>query len=884
MDAQILKETPLFSFLSEVDQERIAERLQPQELAQGERLFEIGDEATALYIVHSGWVRLTSARGDVLASLGPGSVVGEADLFRGQSRSSGAIAATPAELWALSSDDLTDLITRHPTLGITLSRAFGTHVVQTEAYLVARLHQVPGLGEASADDLAAIAHLLNPMEAARGQMLFQAGDQPEALFIIESGQVTLLPDRQMDEPQTLTEGQLFGEMALLTGKPHFQSAQAATDVLLWTLTRDEFQTLIRRRPGLARILSQGLRAPLSAEDQTAAAVVLAHMPLFEGLPEEVLATIASRLLLLHVPAGDTIFAEGARAEAMYLVDAGEVELFQEAGRRREVLARIGPGGFFGEMALITGRPRSATAIATRDTNLWVLYRNEFESLVMSHPAIASTVGRGLSERLAEAGGAHIERHLRHISLLQGLSGDALREIAEYLHPMRYRAEEVIYHQGDAPDFLYLIESGRVSLLVEEDGVEVPVTILSAGDFFGEQAVLTGERRAMTAQALTDIDAWLLLPNDFKTLVMRYPQLALNLSQNLEMRLQQTATQTLKSLQVESIAATATRPTLVTPPPAPVRPAPAPRAIEHPPPARARPRERGGISLGIDQLAAWFHSLSLGAKVRLAVALILLAWLLGIAAPSALLNSVSYANVPLGNLGEAINLTPNMVKESPQGPQAMAMAVFLTEPTGPTATYTPLPTDTPVPTDTPTPSPTPTDTPTATPTLIPTDTPIPPTPTPRPTRPQPTPTPEPRAVAAAIAWDGRLNQLGVGLQAANVAPGQPYWRLVEARWANEQESEGRHHIFVNVLDETGQRIIGQPIKVAWRDGAVTGVTEDKPLTEYSYNFQMYAAGNSYDLSVEGLPSDTVTGMGLGDIERRAWKIHTSFYLTFQRAVR
>ena len=140
------------------------------------------------------------------------------------------------------------------------------------------------------------------------------------------------------------------------------------------------------------------------------------------------------------------------------------------------------------------------------------------------------------------------------------------------------------------------------------------------------------------------------------------------------------------------------------------------------------------------------------------------------------------------------------------------------------------------------------------------------------------------MAAAISWDSRLDQLGVGLQPANVAPGQPYWRLIEARWADEQESGGRHHIFVNVLDEAGNRIIGQPVRVSWRDGFVIGRTEDKPPTEFSYNFQMYAAGNSYDVSIEGLPSDKVTGMGLGDIQRRTWKIHTSYFLTFQRTIR
>jgi CRP-like cAMP-binding protein len=713
--------------------------------------------------------------------------------------------------------------------------------------------------------------------------------------------VTLLPNGPQGEPYPLRAGQIFGELALLTDKPHFYGAQTAEDTLLWVLEREAFRTLIHQHPRLARALSRGLRAPLSQEDQAAAAAVLAHMPLFEGLTDDVLMSITSRLLLLYVPAGEVIFAEGARADAMYLVDSGEVELSQEAERRREVLARIGPGGFFGEMALLTGRPRSATATATRDTILWVLYRNEFEDLVTHYPVIATSISRGLSERLAEAGGAHVERHLRHINLLQGLSSEALREISERLHPMRYRANEVIYQQGDLSSYLYLIESGRVSLFAEQDGVEVPIAILSSGDFLGESSVLTGERCPHTAQALTDVDLWLLRPGDFEALSMRYPILALNLSRCLEMRLRQSAVQVLQSVQsavstkgasMSAGASAAVVTSQIAPrgETMPAQPRLAPPRARSATSTRPRPIMAEVEPLSLDRLASWFWSLSLGAKIRLAILLLLLAWLLGIAAPSALLNAVSFASA-LGDLGHLLvqgdNPLPPMglTQEEGRDGQVLAMAILPERSLEPTATYTPLPTDTPVPTDTPLPSPTPTDTPIPpTPTPVPTNTPIPPTPTPRPAQPQPMPTVELRAAAASIVWDSRLDQLGVGIQPAHVAPEQPYWRLIEARWADEQQSKGQHHIYVNVLDESGKRVIGQPIKVSWREGSVTGTTEDKPETEYSYNFPMYAAGNAYDVSVEGLPSDTVTGMGLGDIERRAWKIHTSFYLTFQRSVR
>ena len=145
-------------------------------------------------------------------------------------------------------------------------------------------------------------------------------------------------------------------------------------------------------------------------------------------------------------------------------------------------------------------------------------------------------------------------------------------------------------------------------------------------------------------------------------------------------------------------------------------------------------------------------------------------------------------------------------------------------------------------------------------------------------------PEPEPAAPAISWDGRLDQLGVGLQAANVAPGQPYWRLVEARWEDEKEAGGKHNIYVDVLDENGERIIGQPVVVDWGDAKDVKPTEKKTEPEYSFNFNMYATTGSYNVYIEGLPSDTLLGAGLGDLALPDWNIHTCFYLTLQRSVR
>jgi hypothetical protein len=152
--------------------------------------------------------------------------------------------------------------------------------------------------------------------------------------------------------------------------------------------------------------------------------------------------------------------------------------------------------------------------------------------------------------------------------------------------------------------------------------------------------------------------------------------------------------------------------------------------------------------------------------------------------------------------------------------------------------------------------------------------------------EPAPVVEQQVVAAqaARAWDPRLDQLGVTINEAPVASGQQYWRLIDARWTDEAESGGKHHIYVEVLDENGNRIVGHPVTVTWAEGATSGVTEDKTPPDYAFNFQMYAAGYAYRVQVDGLPSDQLSGAGLGSVEQRAYGIHTSYYLTYQKTTK
>ena len=181
--------------------------------------------------------------------------------------------------------------------------------------------------------------------------------------------------------------------------------------------------------------------------------------------------------------------------------------------------------------------------------------------------------------------------------------------------------------------------------------------------------------------------------------------------------------------------------------------------------------------------------------------------------------------------------------------------------------------------------------TFTPTVTPSATPLPPTATrtrlPAPARGPATATPtQTRAPLTPLVWNTRLDALNVQFIPATVEPGQAYWRLVESEFWDEKENQGKHHIYVNVLDENGARIIGQNVIVKWPDEHLVIVTEAKPAPEYSANFPLdvnhyppWGTLGAFTVWVDGLPSDQVAGMGLPPKNKLV-----VYLLTFQRTVK
>jgi CRP-like cAMP-binding protein len=159
-------------------------------------------------------------------------------------------------------------------------------------------------------------------------------------------------------------------------------------------------------PATARIAltrearAAGRMAAETPDSETARlwADVLGKVPLFAGVSARQVRRIASLGTVARFEAKEPIVNAGDPGEAFYVILSGRAKVRRGSGR---AVAQIGPGAYFGEMALVEGAPRSATIVAETATTCLMLTRKRFAKVLRGEPSVALTLLRTLAARVRE---------------------------------------------------------------------------------------------------------------------------------------------------------------------------------------------------------------------------------------------------------------------------------------------------------------------------------------------------------------------------------------------------------------------------------------------------------------------------------------------------
>ena len=150
------------------------------------------------------------------------------------------------------------------------------------------------------------------------------------------------------------------------------------------------------------------RSPVSGERRKQPmadlAVVIRRHPLFSALSREDIAKVLGKMEERSYVSGTTIVSQGDQGDAFYIIQSGAVQVVLESRGRAEIIRVLGPQDWFGEMALLSGEPRSATIVAVKDSLIWRLSRHAWDELIDKHPTWLLHFCAALSKKLS-----HIEQ-------------------------------------------------------------------------------------------------------------------------------------------------------------------------------------------------------------------------------------------------------------------------------------------------------------------------------------------------------------------------------------------------------------------------------------------------------------------------------------------
>ena len=240
-------------------------------------------------------------------------------------------------------------------------------------------------------------------------------------------------------------------------------------------------------------------------------------PLFSHLNQASMELLIERVELIELAPGDILFREGDVGSKLYVVADGTVEVIS-GGTRAQVLSQLGHGEFFGEIALLTEQPRSATIQASRNRPVQLLGidRTIVSDLVDQDPRILSVLLRFLRDRL-------LDRFVHTSSLFAAFTERERKTISGRFLFLEVEPRSVIIEQEEQVEGLYVMLSGQAELVRRTpNGTEELLSIVGSGGICGEMSLLARAPAVATVRTISKSFVLMLPSIVFHDLIMTHP--------------------------------------------------------------------------------------------------------------------------------------------------------------------------------------------------------------------------------------------------------------------------------------------------------------------------------------------------------------------------
>jgi cAMP-dependent protein kinase regulator len=257
---------------------------------------------------------------------------------------------------------------------------------------------IPLFSDLQKEELSRVMEKIQAKQFGLGAVICQEGEPGDSLFIISQGKVGIFRHHGREERIRLNElraGDFFGEFGFFADARRRATVEALADTTVLEITKQDLQEIIQEFPGVSQVLFKFYK-------ERVLDTLLVTSSLFRSFSPGERKQILSKFTIEKFPVGAMVLQEGDSGDSLYIIKKGEVEVFTFTSRGEMVkLARLKEGDFFGEISLLTGRPRTASVKVLQPAELVRLAKVDFDAITANHPEVTKILEESLHLRLGD---------------------------------------------------------------------------------------------------------------------------------------------------------------------------------------------------------------------------------------------------------------------------------------------------------------------------------------------------------------------------------------------------------------------------------------------------------------------------------------------------
>ena len=248
-----------------------------------------------------------------------------------------------------------------------------------------------------------------------GGVLLREGEVGDDVFEVVDGTLEVLRGTELHRIDLVGPGTTLGDIAALAGTPRRATVQAVGTAMVRRIDRESYVRWLAEDEQRLDQLTTLARLRI---DHHGAITMIAELL---GVDDTVAAEVVGLATIVHVGAGDVLFREGDDSDAGYLVVSGRLGVSRDRNR----IGEVGRGEVIGETGVLEGAPRSATAVALRDTTLARFEMAGFHALAAAHPRLMLQLVRTIVTRASRPYGSTDRARSITVAVVAPVDGHAL---------------------------------------------------------------------------------------------------------------------------------------------------------------------------------------------------------------------------------------------------------------------------------------------------------------------------------------------------------------------------------------------------------------------------------------------------------------------------